>query len=89
MEDEIAIPMSEKSCPASSFTKRRGRKTNTVVIVPESTAVQTFPTPSRAASKRDLPLLRSIARDVHETYVRLHGRLREVLTRLLRERGAR
>ena len=57
----MAIPMSEKSWPASSFTKSRGRKTSTVVIVPESTAVQTDLTPSRAASRRVLPFCRSIS----------------------------
>ena len=66
MEAEMAMPMSEKSCPASSSMKRTGRKTRTVVIVPERTAAQTLRTPSRAASNRlfpRLPFLRDALED--------------------------
>jgi len=47
------------------------------VSTPSSTETPAGRTHTLQSACAVLPLLRSIARDVHETYVRLHGRLRE------------
>ena len=61
MDAEIAIAISENSCPASSLIKSIGVNTSTVVRVDASTALQTWRTPARDAANRSRPWRRYLS----------------------------